>query len=104
MCTYQVLFPINAGPGDKLRVSLITSLRIEGLFMVGLNYGSNKYQHSKMVAGTDMSIGFPYKIYLNLISTGKTDKFPSDFRFFVQYDKYDPSKTGGRAPTRNVVI
>ena len=104
MCTYQIGFPLNAGPGDKLRVSLITSLRVDALFMVGLNYGSNKYQHAEMLPGTDLSIGFPYKIYLNLVSTGKDDKEPSDFRFFVQYDKYDPSANGGRAPSRTVVI
>jgi hypothetical protein len=62
--------------------------------MVGLNYGSNSYKSANMSAGMDFSIGYPYKVYLNLISTGPDDNEPSsssDFRLNITYEKFDPN-------------
>jgi hypothetical protein len=58
--------------------------------MVALNYRSNKYQGAEMVAGTDLSIGYPYKVYLNIISTDK--KEPSEFKLNITYSKHDPNE------------
>ncbi len=44
-----------------------------------------------MIAGTDLSIGYPYKVYLNLISTGEKISEPSDFKLNITYVKYDPN-------------
>ena len=91
MCTYQVLFPNGAGKGDKLNVSLMQSVRADSKFMVALNYRSNKYQEADMLPGTDLSIGFPYKVYLNVISNGLSQSEPSDFRLNITYSKHDPN-------------
>lgn len=91
MCTYQVMFPSGSGKGDKLSVQLLSEDKIESKFMVGLSYRSNKYQEASMLAGTELSIGYPYKVYLNMISTGKDAAESSDFRLNITYVKYDPN-------------
>lgn len=60
--------------------------------MVGLNYRSNKYQEAEMLPGTDLSIGYPYKVYLNVISEGADRSEPSDFKLNITYVKYDPNR------------
>jgi len=55
---------------DKLKVTLLSKLRVEGHFMVTQSYGSNNYQKAIMEPQTDLMIGFPYRVYLNFISTG----------------------------------
>jgi len=58
--------------------------------MVGLNYRSNKYQEADMISGTDLSIGYPYKVYLNVVSTGADRSEPADFKLNITYVKFDP--------------
>ena len=89
MCTYQVLFPNGSGKGDKLSVQLMSEVRSKSKFMVALNYRSNKYQEADMISGTDLSIGYPYKVYLNVVSTGKDRAEPTDFKLNITYVKYD---------------
>ena len=60
--------------------------------MVALNYRSNKYQEAEMIAGTDLSIGYPYKVYLNVISTGDDVDTPSEFKLNITYLKHDPNE------------
>ena len=91
MCTFQVLFPNGAGKGDKLSVQLMSEVRSKSKFMVGLNYRSNKYQEADMLAGTDLSIGYPYKVYLNIVSTGTDRSEPTDFKLNITYVKHDPN-------------
>ena len=44
-----------------------------------------------MLPGTELSIGYPYKVYLNVISNGRSAIEPSDFRMNVTYVIYDPN-------------
>jgi len=41
-----------------------------------------------MNVNIDMSIGYPYKVYLTIISNGAI-KEPSDFKINVKYVKYN---------------
>ena len=77
-----------------MRVYIDMLHNIEAQFIIGLNYGSNNYKSANMSAGMDFSIGYPYKVYLNLISTGPNDNKPassSDFRLNITYEKFDPN-------------
>lgn len=69
----------------------MSSIRTDSKFMVGLSYRSNKYQEADMLPGTDLSIGYPYKVYLNVISNGLSQSEPSDFKLNITYSKHDPN-------------
>lgn len=69
----------------------MSEVRSKSKFMVGLNYRSNKYQEADMLAGTDLSIGYPYKVYLNIVSTGTDRSEPTDFKLNITYVKHDPN-------------
>jgi len=45
-----------------------------------------------MLPGTDMSIGFPFKVYLSFVSTGSQNE-PGDFITSISYLKFDPDAT-----------
>lgn len=44
-----------------------------------------------MDPGTMLSIGFPYRVYLNVISQGSDRSESSDFNLNITYVKYDPN-------------
>ena len=44
-----------------------------------------------MLAGTDLSIGYPYKVYLNIVSTGTDRSEPTDFKLNITFVKHDPN-------------
>ena len=44
-----------------------------------------------MDPGTILSIGFPYRVYLNVISQGEDETESSDFNLNITYVKYDPN-------------
>lgn len=72
--------------------------------MVGLNYRSNKYQEAEMTPGTDLSIGYPYKVYLNIISEGSDRSEPSDFKLNITYVKFDPNAKEPTIPEEDKIV
>ena len=71
--------------------------------MVTESYGSNRYQKAIMEPNKDLMIGFPYRVYLNFISTGG-DQQPSDFKIQVAYIKYDPNDNSTVSGNDNVIV
>lgn len=43
-----------------------------------------------MQVGTDLLIGYPYKVYLTFVSIGDMN-LPGDFKINIKYQKYDPN-------------
>jgi len=46
---------------------------MDSYFIVTQSFGSNDYQKAKMEVGTDLLIGFPYKVYLTFVANGAVD-------------------------------
>ena len=82
----------------------MSQVRADSKFMVALNYRSNNYQEADMLAGTDLSIGYPYKVYLNIISNGPEANTPSDFKLNITYSKHDPNEKINEAEQDKIII
>lgn len=73
-------------------MSLETVYKADVKFMITNNYGSNNYQSADMYIAANMSIGYPYKVYISAVSNGQRDIDGGDFRLNVRYAKYDPNQ------------
>lgn len=56
-----------------------------------------------MNVGTDLSIGYPYKVYLSFVSTGILNA-PGDFKIKVKFQKYDPNAVFDEQPNNYIVV
>jgi hypothetical protein len=93
LCTYQINFPENSGDKDRLQVSLESKYKADVMFIASTSFAAKDRQSASMYISANMSIGYPYKVYLTAVSTGQEVDEVGDFRFNVRYEKYDPNKT-----------
>jgi len=99
-------FPDGAEDGDKLQVSLESAYRADVTFIAGTSFADQDRQSAEMYINANMSIGYPYKVYLTAVSSGEEAAEVGDFRFNVRYEKYDPNKTdsSGSGDDSNVIV
>ena len=84
-------------------VTLDSSFRTNGYFMVTKSFNSNDYQKADMEVGTDYSIGFPYRVYLSFVATGNSTE-NSDFKVGIKYLKFDPNADDEEDAGGNVIL
>ena len=70
LCTYQIVFPIEAEENDKLAITLQSSQDVSIYFIASYRYGTNQYLYKEMKKGLELSIKYPYKVYITVVSTG----------------------------------
>ena len=67
-----------------------SSSNVKGKFIASVSYKSNKYLHADIEPGQTLSIGYPYRIFLTMVSeTGNMND--ANFKLNVKYVKYDPN-------------
>lgn len=56
VCTYQIIFPIEAEAKDKLSVTMKDVKNLEAYFIASQRYGTNDYLYKEMAKGLELSI------------------------------------------------
>ena len=90
LCTYQLSFPIEAEEKDKLAITLKESKNVEVFFIASQRYGTNEYLYKNMTNGQELSIRYPYKVYLTIVSNSTDSSQYGQYKIEAKFKKYDP--------------